>query len=196
MKSPTLRTDRLLLRRWTRDDRDIFAQINADPEVMRYRFKPLARHESDDLIEKIEASFDHCGFGQWAVERIEDERVIGFTGLEVAEDDALFAPPVHIGWHLARDAWGHGYATEGATAVLDYVFDVIGVPEVVAHTTTANGRSQAVMRRLGMRHNTDDDFDAPWYPPSHPYRRFVLYRTTDADWQTRPADVRRPPKCD
>jgi ribosomal-protein-alanine N-acetyltransferase len=189
MKSPTLRTKRLLLRRWTLSDCDIFAQINADPEVMRYRFRPLARHESDDLIEQIEASFDQYGFGQWAVERTEDERVIGFIGLDVAEDDALFAPPFHIGWHLARDAWGCGYATEGAAAVLEYVFDVIGLPEVVAHTTSANARSQAVMRRLGMRHNTNDDFDAPWYPEGHPHRRFVLYRTTANDWQTRPAEA-------
>jgi RimJ/RimL family protein N-acetyltransferase len=167
------------------NDREVFAQINADREVMRYRFKPLTRQESYDLIDTMEACFDQHGFGQWAVERIEDRRVIGFIGLDVADDDALFSPPVHIGWHLARDAWGYGYATEGATAALDYVFEVVGLSEVVSHTTTANERSQTVMRRLGLRHNTDDDFDAPWYPPGHPLRRFVLYRMTAADWRAR-----------
>jgi RimJ/RimL family protein N-acetyltransferase len=185
MKPPTLHTEHLLLRRWTDDDREVFAQINADPEVMRYRFKPLTRPESYDLLDNMEACFDQHGFGQWAVERIEDRRVIGFIGLDVADDDALFSPPVHIGWHLARDAWGHGYATEGATAALDHVFEVVGLPEVVSHTTTANERSQAVMCRLGMRHNADDDFDAPWYPPGHPLRRFVLYRMTAGDWRAR-----------
>ena len=115
MKPPTLHTKRLLLRRWTGDDREVFAQINSDREVTRYRFKPLTRRESYDLIDNIEACFDMHGFGQWAVERIEDRRVIGFIGLEVADDDAPFSPPFHIGWHLARDAWGYGYATEGAT---------------------------------------------------------------------------------
>jgi RimJ/RimL family protein N-acetyltransferase len=185
MKPPTLHTKRLLLRRWTGDDREVFAQINADPEDMRSSFKPLSRQESCDLIDNIEACFDIHGFGQWAVERIEDRRVIGFIGLEVADDDALFSPAVHVGWHLARDAWGYGYATEGATAALDYVFEVVGLPEVVSHTTNANERSQAVMRRLGMRHNSDDDFDGPWYPAGHPHRRFVLYRTTAANWQAR-----------
>src|SRR5712691_12216175 len=106
MKPPTLFTKRLLLRRWADDDREVFAQINADPEVMRYRFKPLARQESYDLIENIETCFDQHGFGQWAVERIEDRRVIGFIGLEVADDSAPFSPRVHIGWHLAM----HGAA--------------------------------------------------------------------------------------
>jgi RimJ/RimL family protein N-acetyltransferase len=185
MKSPTVLTQRLLLRRWTRDDREVFARINADPEVMRYRFKPPTWHESDDLIDNIERCFDQHGFGQWAVERITDRRVIGFIGLDVADDVTLFSPPVHIGWHLAPDAWGCGYATEGATGALDYVFDVVGLPEVVSHTTSANERSEAVMRRLGMTHNPDDDFDGPWYPPGHPYRRFVLYRVGAADWRAR-----------
>jgi RimJ/RimL family protein N-acetyltransferase len=185
MKPPTLYTKRLLLRRWTGDDREVFVRINADPEVMRYRFKPLARQESHDLIGNIEASFDQHGYGQWAVERTQDRRVIGFIGLEVADDDAPYSPPVHIGWHLARDAWGYGYATEGATAALDYVFDVVGLPEVVSHTTSANERSQAVMRRLGMGHDSTDDFDGPWYPVGHPHRRFVLYRMVAADWRAR-----------
>jgi ribosomal-protein-alanine N-acetyltransferase len=185
MKLPTVLTQRLLLRRWTDDDRAVFAQINADPEVMRYRFKALTPHESDDLIDEIEACFDEHGFGTWAVERIADRRVIGFIGFEVADDETLFSPPVHIGWHLAADMWGHGYATEGAAAALDYVFDVVGLPEVVSHTTSANDRSQAVMRRLGMTHNPDDDFDGPWYPPGHPYRRYVLYRVTAGDWRAR-----------
>src|SRR5207248_4152563 len=110
---PTVLTQRLVLRRWMHDDRELFAQINADPEVMRYRFKPLTRHESYDLIDNIESCFDQHGFGQWAVERIADQRVIGFIGLEVSDDATLFSPPIHIGWHLAPDVWRCGYATEG-----------------------------------------------------------------------------------
>lgn len=184
MKPPTLRTKRLLLRRWTDDDREPFAQINADPVVMRYRSKTLTREESYRLIDEIEACFDRHGFGQWVVERTADQRVIGFVGLEIADANAPFDPPVHIGWHLARDAWGHGYATEAAEAVLDFTFDEVGLAQVVAHTTALNERSEAVMRRLGMTHDAEDDF-APWYPPGHPKRRFVLYRMTAANWRER-----------
>jgi ribosomal-protein-alanine N-acetyltransferase len=187
MKSPVLHTERLFLRRWTDDDRAVFAGINADPEVMRYRLRTLTRHESDDLIDDIEACFDQNGFGLWAVERIEDGRLIGSIGLEVASDDMPFRPLVHIGWHLAVHAWHHGFATEGAAAVLDFAFDDVGLSELVAHTTDRNERSQAVMRRLGMTNNPADGFDAPWYPPGHPNHRFVLYRLAEADWRARRA---------
>jgi ribosomal-protein-alanine N-acetyltransferase len=189
MKSPVLHTERLVLRRWTDEDREVFAGINADPEVMRYRLKTLTRQESDDLIDAMEACFDQNGFGMWAVDGTEDGRLIGFIGLEVASADMPFRPLVHIGWHLAVDAWHHGYATEGAAAVLDFAVDDIGLSEVVAHTTARNERSRAVMRRLGMTHNPVDDFDGPWYPPGHPDRRFVLYRLAEANWRARRASA-------
>jgi RimJ/RimL family protein N-acetyltransferase len=92
---------------------------------------------------------------------------------------------VDVGWTLARDVWGHGYATEGAVAALDYGFDSLQLNEVVAHTTAHNERSRAVMRRLGMTHDPVDDFDAPWYPLAHPRRRFVLYRIKASEWARR-----------
>jgi RimJ/RimL family protein N-acetyltransferase len=133
MKAPTLRTKRLLLRRWADEDRDAFAQINADPEVMRYRLAPLSRRESDSMIDETEASFDRNGFGLWAVERIEDGRLLGFTGFGISDFDAPFCPAVDVGWTLARDVWGHGFATEGAVAALDFAFDQLQLDEVVAH---------------------------------------------------------------
>jgi RimJ/RimL family protein N-acetyltransferase len=149
---------------------------------MAHRFAPLTRQQSDALIEQEEANFDRCGFGLWAVERTRDRRLLGFTGLGTSNFGAPFCPAVDIGWQLARDAWGQGYATEGASAVLAFVFRELGLPEVVAHTTRLNHRSRAVMSRLGMTHNARDDFDGPWYPPGHPRRRFVLYRLRAADW--------------
>jgi len=195
VKAPTLRTERLLLRRWTDEDRDVFAQISADPEVMRYRPAPLSRHESDALIDETEASFDKNGFGLWALERIEDGRLLGFTGFGTSDFHAAFCPAVDIGWTLARDMWGHGYATEGAVAALDFAFDHLQLDEVVAHTTQLNERSRAVMRRLGMTHDPGDDFDAPWYQPGHPRRRFVLYRLKVADWRGQ-GSRRRPIRTD
>ncbi len=123
VKDPTLRTRRLLLRRWTDQDRDDFAQISADPEVMRYRFAPLSRQESDTVIDQNEASFDENGFGLWTVERLDDCRLLGFTGFGISDFGAPFCPAIDIGWTLARDVWGHGYATEGAIAALDFAFD-------------------------------------------------------------------------
>jgi RimJ/RimL family protein N-acetyltransferase len=187
MKPAALHTKRLLLRRWTEADRVPFASINADPEVMRYRFAPLSRQESDDLIDEIETCFDKNGFGLWAVERRQDGRLLGFAGLAVSDFDAPFCPAIDIGWTLERAAWGQGYATEAATASLSFAFSELQLSEVMAHTTSLNEPSRAVMRRLGMTHNPADDFDGPWYPAGHPRRRFVLYRIHESEWQSRQA---------
>lgn len=183
MKSPILHTKRLLLRRWSEEDRVPLAAINSDHDVMRYRFAPLNRQQSDDLIDEIETCFDEHGFGLWAVERRQDGLLLGFTGLAISAFDAPFCPAIDIGWTLAKDVWGRGYATEAATASLDFAFSELQLSEVVAHTTTLNGPSQAVMRRLGMTHNPVDDFDGPWYPIGHPHRRFVLYRIDEPTWR-------------
>jgi RimJ/RimL family protein N-acetyltransferase len=185
VKEPALCTKRLLLRRWKDADREPFAQLSADPEVMQYRLAPLSHRESDNLIDESEASFERDGYGLWAVERIEDGRLLGFTGLGTSDFDAAFCPAVDVGWTLARDVWGHGYATEGAGAALEYAFGLLHLQEVVAHTSEPNERSQAVMRRLGMTHDPEDDFDAPWYQPGHPRRRFVLYRINATEWARR-----------
>ena len=143
VNDPTLRTNRLLLRRWTADDRENFAHISADPEVLRYRFAPLSRQQSDARIDQNEATFDENGFGLWAVERLDDRRLLGVTGFGNSDFDATFCPAIDIGWTLARDVWGHGYATEGAIAALDFALDELRLNEVVAHTTQQNERSRA-----------------------------------------------------
>ena len=89
---------------------------------------------------------------------------IGFVGLAEPRFEAPFTPCVEIGWRLRRDAWGHGYATEAAEAVLAHGFETLHLPEIVSFTTVANEPSQAVMRRLGMHHDPADDFDHPSVP--------------------------------
>ncbi|MEU8171437.1 GNAT family N-acetyltransferase [Microbispora hainanensis] len=170
----SIRTERLVLRRWREDDKEPFAALNADPVVMEHFPATLSREESDALAERIEAGFDEHGFGLWAVEA--DGEFIGFTGLSVPRFTAPFTPCVEIGWRLARSAWGRGYATEAARASLEDGFGRAGLTEVVSFTAVPNVRSQAVMRRLGMTRDPAEDFDHPALPAGHPLRRHVLYR--------------------
>ncbi|MFB4309335.1 GNAT family N-acetyltransferase [Actinomadura sp. GTD37] len=179
--APTLRTDRLLLRRWKDADRGPFAALNADPEVMEHFPAPLTRGESDAMIDRLEAGFDERGFGLWALETAAGE-FIGFAGLSVPRFRAHFTPAVEIGWRLARSAWGHGYATEAARRALAFAFDERGLDEVVSFTSVPNLRSRAVMERVGMSRDPSGDFDHPLVPEGHSLRRHVLYRTTAADW--------------
>lgn len=87
-----------------------------------------------------------------------------------------FAPAVEIGWRLAHEHWGHGYATEAAREVLSVAFGPLGLTEVVSMTAVVNARSRRVMEKLGMQRAPADDFDHPRIPAGHPLRRHVLYR--------------------
>jgi ribosomal-protein-alanine N-acetyltransferase len=169
-----IETGRLLLRRWRDSDRESFAALNADPLVMEHFPATLSRAESDALVDRIEAGFERNGFGLWAVEA--SRTFIGFTGLSVPGFTARFTPCVEVGWRLTRAAWGHGYATEAARAVLEHGFGKLGLAEIVSFTVVDNVRSRAVMRRIGMSHDPADDFGHPSLPEGSPLRPHVLYR--------------------
>ena len=177
MNLPTeLRTTRLWMRRWRAEDREPFAWLNADPQVMEYFPALLSREESDERVERIEAHFQQHGFGLWAVELSEMESFVGFIGLSILRPDMPCAPGVEIGWRLAAEHWGQGYATEGARAVLEFGFGPLQLEQIVSFTVPANLRSRRVMEKIGMKHSPNEDFDHPLLPKGHPLHRHVLYR--------------------
>jgi RimJ/RimL family protein N-acetyltransferase len=133
----------------------------------------LTREQSDAFVDKVGGALAERGWGLWATEVAASGDFIGFIGLQPVWD--LPFEGVEIGWRLARAAWGHGYATEGALAVRDYAFGELGLPEIVSVTATTNLRSQAVMCRIGLVRDLDGDFDHPRVPEG-PLRRHVLYR--------------------
>jgi RimJ/RimL family protein N-acetyltransferase len=175
----TLRTDRLVLRHWRPEDRAPFAALNADAEVRRHFPSVLDRAQSDAEADRHAAALDERGWGLWAVEVVEvvgAEPFVGFVGLAPATFEASFTPAVEIGWRLARAAWGRGYATEAARAVVAHAFGPLGLDELVSFTAVANDRSRHVMEKLGMTHDPAEDFDHPNVAEGHPLRRHVLYR--------------------
>lgn len=171
-----LRTSRLLLRNWRDSDREPFAALNADPEVMRYFPAPLTREESDRLATRARAEIEAHGWGLWAVEVAPGGAFIGFVGLADRRNSAHIVPAVEVGWRLAREHWGQGYATEAGRAAVDHGFREVGLDEIVSFTAEVNLPSRRVMERLGMSHDPADDFDHPDLPEGSPLRRHVLYR--------------------
>jgi RimJ/RimL family protein N-acetyltransferase len=169
----TIRTDRLLMRRWHDSDRAPFAALNGDPETMRFFPETLDQAGSDALVDRIEARFDQLGYGLWALEIATTGQFIGFAGLNPVPDDVPGAGGVEIGWRLARQAWHHGYATEAARAALTVAFDGVGMPEVWSFTSVLNEPSAAVMQRIGMTEVSR--FDHPRVPAGHPLRPHMLY---------------------
>jgi RimJ/RimL family protein N-acetyltransferase len=175
-----LRTPRLVLRQWREADLDPFAALNADPEGMHHFPSPLTRAESDALAEREAILIGLRGWGLWAAEVTKTKAFIGFIGLAEPGFDAHFTPAIEIGWRLARRHWGKGYATEGARAALAFAFDSLGLDEVISFTTVANTKSRRVMERIGMTHDSADDFEHPLLPPGDPLQPHVLYRA----WRT------------
>ena len=161
--APRLRGERVLLRGWRVDDLEPFADLNADPRVMEHYPEPLTRARSDAMVrERILPQFAERGYGLWAVEVPGHEPFIGFVGLQAPAFEADFTPCVEIGWRLAFDAWGRGYATEAARLALAFGFAEAGLDEIVSFTSPENRRSIAVMERLGMRY--DGEFEHPNVP--------------------------------
>lgn len=119
---------------------------------------------------------EESGFGLWALEVPGVSPFAGFVGLSVPRFEAHFTPAVEIGWRLAAEYWGRGYATEGARAVLAYGFETLRLDEIVAFTTSTNPASQRVTEKIGMRRDEADDFDHPLLPAESPLRPHVLYR--------------------
>jgi len=174
-------TERLVLRHWRDEDRAPFAALNADPEVMRYFLSPLTRAESDALHERFVQEW-RSGMSFHAVEEKVSGRFIGFVGVAPLPQILPISPAMQVGWRLAREAWGRGYATEAARAAMDHAFADPGLAEIVSYTVPANTPSRRVMEKLGLERAAERDFEHPALPEGHPLRQHILYRVTRAGW--------------
>jgi ribosomal-protein-alanine N-acetyltransferase len=178
---PAIETERLLLRSWTDADVAAWAEMNADPRVMEFFPSTIAREKSYESAQLMRTDLEENGYG-WFVMEIKERP--GFSGVLAIDDvrwETPFQPRREIGWRLPVHAWGHGYATEGARALLDFAYNTLHWDEVVAFTAKLNERSQRVMQRLGMTHDPVEDFEHPRVPEGHPIRPHVLYR---ARWRS------------
>jgi RimJ/RimL family protein N-acetyltransferase len=183
-----LTTSRLTLRRWCEADLSAFAQLNDDPGVMEFMPRRLSRDESDATAARLDAVIGTRGWGFWAVEvkgsaaaagplsATAGVPFIGFVGLSIPSFQAHFTPCVEIGWRLAKEHWGRGYASEAAAASLQFAFDNLKLEQIVAFTVPLNKRSMRVMERIGMSRDLAGDFEHPKLPAGHPLRPHVLYR--------------------
>lgn len=156
--------------------------MNTDAEVMRHFPAMLSQEESDAFVDRIEDHWRAHGFGLFAVEERASGDFIGFIGLAVPRFSAAFTPCVEVGWRLAHNVWGQGYAPEGAREALAFGYETASLTEIVSFTSATNLPSQRVMEKIGMRHDPAEDFDHPSVAASSPLCRHVLYRLRRDNW--------------
>ncbi len=106
---------------------------------------------------------------------------MGFVGLHEPTYDLPVTPCIEIGWRLAKEYWGKGYATEAAKTSLDFAFKKLNLPEVYSFASVSNRKSWTVMERLKMV-NTKENFEHPDIPKNNPLREHVLYKITQRQW--------------
>ncbi|UKY52273.1 GNAT family N-acetyltransferase [Streptomyces inhibens] len=154
----SVRTERLVLRRFTPDDAERLVALHGDPDVMRFidTGRPVPRTE---VLERTLPEFiagpglpgDPVGApGVWAAELAANGEFIGWFSLRPTTPGRV--AEAELGYRLRRAAWGRGYATEGARAVIAYGFAELGVRRVTATTMTVNTGSRRVMEKAGLRH--------------------------------------------
>ena len=168
-------SERLGFRTWKKEDIDKMHRINSDRDVMRYFPKTLSRTETEAFIGRMDRLYKKSGYCYFPVELLQNSVFIGFIGLDIKRFKADFTPVNDIGWRLAPEFWGYGYATEGAQRCLRFAREELRWTEIFAIAPEINKPSVGVMKKLGME--KVKDFVHPQLEPDSELQPCVLYRT-------------------
>ncbi|WP_338503598.1 GNAT family N-acetyltransferase [Sphingomonas kaistensis] len=191
MSEVVAQTARLRLRTWDDPRWEAFVALTNTPAVMRWLGGVFSPEQMAAARARLDAYQRDYGFTFWAVERHEEDALLGFCGLKRA--NAPGAEPLHgeveIGWRLREDAWGQGYAREAAATSLDLAFDRFGAARVIAFTAAGNAPSQTLMKRLGMRHWPQHDYIDARFPAHAPPNPQVTFGITREEWAAQRASL-------
>jgi RimJ/RimL family protein N-acetyltransferase len=171
-----LETERLILRDWREEDLDALHRLNSDPLVMA-TIGPLQDRETARAgLGRLMARAANDGHTLWAIERKSDGRMIGFCGVTRGTVPHI-ADEFEIGWRLVSDCWGRSYAREAAEASLAWFAANRPGQRICAITSVNNVRSRGLMERLGMKRDSNMDFDytGPGLPEGSPLKPHVTY---------------------
>lgn len=184
MAETYLETERLILRNWQEEDRDLFHLINSDETVMEFFPFRRDREASDAMMDEVRKGIAESGFGFTAIALKESGEAIGFCGLANAGlEKEMGENAIEIGWRLAPQFWGRGYITEAAVKLLEYGFEELKLDEIVSFAVHNNHRSFAVMERIGMTRRPELDFDHIRVPDTHPHlKRHLVYSISKQDF--------------
>ena len=175
------KSERLGFRNWNIKDLDEFAKINADLQVMKHFPKPLTKKETLEFIKRLQKHFHEKEYTYFATEILETGELIGFIGLAFQDYESEFTPATDIGWRLKQNAWGKGYATEGAKKCLEFAFEKLQLKTVISVCTEQNTKSENVMKKIGMK--KIGSFNHPKLKAYPDYESCICYEITKNAWQ-------------
>ncbi|MGZ8998691.1 MAG: GNAT family N-acetyltransferase [Allosphingosinicella sp.] len=177
-----IQTDRLILRRWTEADIEPFLRHTNTAAVMKWLGGVKPPEEAREIVcSRIMRWQEERSFTFWVVERKSDGALLGFCGLKLADgENCPFHGEYEIGWRFREDSWGQGYAREAALASLEFAFERLAAPRVVAITFRGNEASWGLMERLGMKHRPELGYDDSRFPELNPT---IVYEIKREDWQ-------------
>lgn len=170
-----IETERLILRPWEQADVAAFLEINSDPEVMRWLGPVHDLAATQATVTRMRDMQERDGYCFWAVERKADARLIGWCGI-IRSTTGPIDGQAEVGWRLARDCWGQGFASEAAKASIAWAFEYLPDAAVYAITSVDNRASRAVMERCGMTWCPELDFQHPRLAADDPLSAHVTYR--------------------
>jgi len=149
MAIPILTTPHLALRAFTREDVDPMFRLMGEPDVLRYfpPAPPLTRERVERMVGRLLRHWDELGYGLWAVEARSGGALMGRCGLQRIPE----TEEVEIDFLLGKPFWGHGFATEAASAGLDYARTALVAPRIVGIVHPENLASRRVLEKIGMR---------------------------------------------
>lgn len=177
-----LKTNRLNVRTINENDYQYFLELSQNKDIMKFFPNILSDEEVKSFIDNIIKHQNKFGYSLYALELIETNEFIGFTGLYHTTFVEHFTPAVEIGWRVLKKHWGMGYAPEAAKAILDFGFKKIGLKEIVSFTPKVNKNSIRVMEKIGLKRNPSDDFNNPKVPRDSYLCPHVLYRLSQEDY--------------
>jgi len=172
-KSYIFKSERLGFRNWVASDKSKMIEINSDPKVMEFFPSIPTSQQTEDFIKRMQKQFLEKGFCYFAVDKLSDNKLIGFIGVSEQTFESEFTPCVDIGWRLSQKEWGKGFATEGAKKCLDFVFNDIGLQKIKSICPVINDKSERVMTKLGMTKKMT--FNHPLLTDYKPLEKCVLY---------------------
>jgi RimJ/RimL family protein N-acetyltransferase len=179
-------TARLVLREFTPGDVDLLADLDSDPEVMKYLTNGVAstRESLASQVSHVIAEYPrYPGFGMWSAFERDSGEFVGWFALQPHSAGSALEP--ELGYRLQRRVWGRGYATEGAVWLRDYAFGALGATRIWADTMAVNTRSRAVMERIGLRHIAT--YIGEWEDPIPGSEEGdVVYALTRDEWAALP----------